>query len=265
MQSGRPADALEAYERVYALTHDAAILYNMARAHQALTNYPRAEELLQRFKREAPKETLDKVPGVDRLLEEVAAHLHTLTIRSTVSGAEVRIDGRVVGKTPLDAPLRVNAGAVEIEVSAEGFEPFRRRVELAEGNTSTIAVELVRVVGPGVVHIRSPNVGAMVDVDGQPSGTTPLDLTLPAGTHELRVSKAGFVPWRSTVLVAAGQNKEINADLAAEPGLLSRWWFWTGVGAVVAGGVVTYAAVTTEKKPPTGSIPPGQVTIHSRY
>ena len=106
MNSGRPADALHAYERVFELTHATAMLYNMARAQQALTNYPEAEDLLRRFKAEAPAAVLDKVKNIDTILEEVVARIHTLTIRVTVPGAEVRIGQRILGSTPFDKPLR---------------------------------------------------------------------------------------------------------------------------------------------------------------
>jgi hypothetical protein len=33
-----------------------------------------------------------------------------------------------------------------------------------------------------------------------------------------------------------------------ESSVFSRWWFWTGVGAMVAGGIVTAILLTTGKK-----------------
>jgi hypothetical protein len=265
MRSGRPADALDAYEGLYGKTHDPAMLYNMARAHQALTNYARAEDLLQQFKAEAPPQLLNKVTGVDRLLGELAARIHTLTVETVVEGAEVRIGGRVVGSTPLPRALRLNAGRADIEVRAEGFLPFRRSVELRGGETSTIEVVLARIDNSGIVFIRSRQAGAIVSIDGNTVGNVPLEMRLASGPHELRVTKEGFQPARSQVVVITGQRKEVDVDLAGTPSVLTRWWFWTGVGVVAAAGVGTYFALTTEKSAPIGSIPPGQVSLKLHY
>lgn len=261
MRSGRPADALDAYERIYAATHDPAMLYNMARAHQALTSYAEASDLLVRFKAEAPPETLAKVSGLDRLVAELAARIHTLTLRCSVEGAEVRVGGKIVGTTPLAKPLRVNAGRTDLDVRAEGHAPFTRSLELAGGASSEIDVDLVRADRSGVLLVRSPQAGASVFVDGRPVGEVPVEIALTAGEHEVRVTRPGFQESRSRVLVVAGQRKETSIELASTPSVFTRWWFWGGVAVVAAGGVATYIALTTEKDAPVGSISPGQVSL----
>lgn len=41
-------------------------------------------------------------------------------------------------------------------------------------------------------------------------------------------------------------------DVEKSPGILSRWWFWTGVGVIVTAGVITTVALLTERSPDTG-------------
>jgi len=261
MNSGRPADALKAYERVYELTRNPAMLYNMARAQQALTNYPLAEDLLRQFKAEAPPAVLEKVGNLDGILEEVVTRIHTLTLQARVVGAEVRVGGRVVGTTPLAKPLRINAGDTQVDVQAHGFVPFSRRLDLRGGTASTLDVELLRIDDSGVLSVRSPQAGASVDLDGHPAGNVPLEVTLGSGPHEVLLTKPGFKQTKSKVLVVAGERKDLVVELpTVTPSLFTRWWFWTGAVVVVAGGVATYVALTTEKPAPTGSIPPGQVS-----
>lgn len=264
MKSGRPADALAAYEAVYAATQDPAMLYNMARAQQALTNYAQAAELLARFKNDAPAELAAKVP-VDALLAELAARVHTLTLRCGTPGAEVRVNDKIVGTTPIVAPLRINGGQAAVEVRKEGFAPFRRRLDLRGGSASALDVNLVRLDRSGMLLIRSPQAGAGVSIDGRPVGQVPIELPLGPGEHEVLVTKDGFKPSKSRVVVVTGQRKETTIDLAGTPSLLTRWWFWTSVGVVVAGGVASYVALTTEKTPPNGSIAPGQASLGLRY
>jgi len=208
MNSGRPADALQAYERVYELTRNSAMLYNMACAQQALTNYSIAEDLLRRFKAEAPPEVQEKVKNVDQILQEVVARIHTLIVQCATVGADVRIGGKVFGTTPLDRPLRLNAGETHVDMRADGFAAFRRRVDLPGGSASTLDVELVRLDNSGVLLLRSPQAGAAVDVDGHPVGNVPIEVSLAAGPHDLFVRKSGFRDARSKVFVVAGERKE---------------------------------------------------------
>ena len=120
-------------------------------------------------------------------------------------------------------------------------------------------MELRRLDNRGTVLITSPQAGAAVAIDGKPLGNVPLELTLAAGSHDILLAKAGFSEAKSKVVIVAGERKEMRIELSATRSLLTRWWFWTGAAVVVAGGIATYVALTTEKSPPTGSIPPGQV------
>ncbi len=48
----------------------------------------------------------------------------TLVIESDPSGAEVRLNGAIVGKTPVTVPFR-HYGVYDVEVRKDGFEPVR--------------------------------------------------------------------------------------------------------------------------------------------
>ena len=58
---------------------------------------------------------------------------------------------------------------------------------------------------PARVVIRTSPAGAAVLVDGQPSGHTPLELTLAPSTHTIRVELAGYAPVERTMELAPGQ------------------------------------------------------------
>lgn len=49
------------------------------------------------------------------------------------------------------------------------------------------------------------------------------------------------------------------ATLQAKP-IVTRWWFWTGVGAVAAAGAAVTVAALTERAPDSGTIAPGQLS-----
>lgn len=57
-------------------------------------------------------------------------------------GAEVRVDGRPVGVTPLAAPVELDAGPHLITVSRTGREPFSKELDLSRGEQRTLNVDL---------------------------------------------------------------------------------------------------------------------------
>jgi hypothetical protein len=78
-----------------------------------------------------------------RLLRRKAPRL---TLRSRPSGAEVWIDGRPVGHTPLEQELGV--GDHEIRVELPGYESERRRVTAVPGTQDSLSVTLGGPVEP---------------------------------------------------------------------------------------------------------------------
>jgi hypothetical protein len=68
----------------------------------------------------------------------------------------------------------------------------------------------------------------------------------------------GFLETSTTVVVALGQRRVVTVDLRRTAPITQKWWFWTGLGTVVAAGVVATYAAMTERPPGTGSIPPGR-------
>jgi serine/threonine-protein kinase len=76
-------------------------------------------------------------PGENRLAITVGKG--TVTINAP-SGCEVRVDGRVVGRTPLAAPLPVFEGSHRVQVSM-GAAIWQQAFNLADGEHMTFDVE----------------------------------------------------------------------------------------------------------------------------
>ena len=56
-----------------------------------------------------------------------------------------------------------------------------------------------------------------------------------------------------------GEKKLVSLTLSKEASITGKWWFWTGIGVVVAAGALVTFALFQEKDAPRGDIPPGQV------
>lgn len=259
MDTGRPAEALAAYAEAYGLARDPALLYNKGRALQALTEYPRALEELEAFERTAPPELKQRVPTLQRIIGEVRQKLTTLSIACDVAGAHVRLRDRTIATCPVPAPLTVNAGRGALEVSAEGYFPWRRDADLPGGGNASFDVRLVSKKTSGVLVVKSGVPAALVTIDGKRLGNVPVEAMLPAGTHTIEVSHDGYRPAKTSAVVTAGEHRDVDVPLESEPTIFGRWWFWAGVGVVVAGGVAVVVALETERSPEHGTVAPGVI------
>ncbi len=72
----------------------------------------------------------------------------TLMIESNVAGANILVDGIVVGKTPLMVPIEVAAGTVDVEVQAPGYIAWISRVETIAGQPARVSAFLQPGLSP---------------------------------------------------------------------------------------------------------------------
>jgi len=97
--------------------------------------------------------------------------------------------------------------------------------------------------------------GATVEVDGKAVGKTPLSAPIQAspGSHELKVSREGYLPFSAFISVSAGSMVTVNAKLtpgesagqsAPTPRAHRRGYTWTWVTGGVAAALLITCAVT---------------------
>lgn len=253
-------DALALYGQAYELSHDPALLFNRGRALQALGRYPEALTMLTRFQAEAPKELLARAPGLTKLIADVRARVAVLQVVCNVGGAQVIVDDRVLGETGALSNVPLDAGTVILKVQREGYFPVRREVKLLGGTTTTVDVQLLPRATSGILAVTVDPPAARVSVDGKLEGNAPIELILPAGTHDLEVSSPGYQTLNTKAVITADARADRHLTLQSTPSITSRWWFWTGLGVVVVGGVVLTIALTTDRSPPNGTFSPPRVS-----
>lgn len=137
----------------------------------------------------------------------------TLEVTSNPSGAQVLIDGRLVGNTPLT--FSTNPGRTEIQVRLAGYSTYETTVNLRQGETTRVQANLVSERRTGDLEVSSNPVGAEVFVNGTRAGVTPLRVTLNEGTYDVRVAANGYIDFRSNVQITRGTTSRVNATLTA--------------------------------------------------
>jgi hypothetical protein len=148
-------------------------------------------------------------------LTELAAKTALLTITVSLPGAEVRVDGELVGTSPLAAARRVDAGARKVSATRDGFVPLERAVEIRGGTDAAVELRLEAIAVKGHVVIReSDGRVARVRIDGKEVGPAPWQGDLDAGPHEIAlVSDEGTAT--TTLDVVKGTNPALALSTAA--------------------------------------------------
>lgn len=168
-----------------------------------------------------------ELPGYEPVESQVAVALgaetpHRVKLRQIVgnvqvdgepAGALVRLDSEdaaPIGTVPSTLPIP--PGRHALIVTKEGFSPSTVSINVPAYQTITVHPRLAPIAGDLVVN--SDVRDALVEVDGRSVGFTPAVLTIPVGSHAVRVSRAGFRPATSTVVVAVAGQAKLDVQLA---------------------------------------------------
>jgi len=81
------------------------------------------------------------------------------------------------------------------------------------GDYITVNAVLTPIPTNGYLSISSSPSGAIVYVDGIYKGTSPLTVTLPAGSHSIQMSMSGYNSWSGSTNVNVGQTTSVSASL----------------------------------------------------
>jgi hypothetical protein len=272
MDAERFAEAAQTYAKAYELSHDPALLYNEGRALEALGEYADAVARLQAFRSTASPTLLARAAKLDQHIEELKGRLATLVVTTNVSGARLNVRDKFLRTIEGTAEVLVRAGPATIEVTAEGYEPFRKDIDLQAKQTTKMDVELKSKKPVAKLAVRSRPPGCDVFVDGVGFGRTPLEAEIPPGTHRVKVTASSYEDEKIEINAKDGERRELDVTMKNRSGgIASRWWFWTGIGVVVAGATVATILLVnsrsgSETKPAlTGDFSPGQIPAAIRW
>jgi hypothetical protein len=141
------------------------------------------------------------------MLDQVAG---SVTVEASRQNAQIKLDGRVIGTSPLETPLRVGPGKHELQMVPAPTDPSSGAsvvIDVKPGEAKTIKLE------PGA-RSRLLEPQAMGQDSEPASRTSALSETQANSTEP--ASKTSEFQFRD---------------------LPKKWWFWAGVGAVAAVGI----------------------------
>jgi tetratricopeptide (TPR) repeat protein len=197
--------ALEEFNAAYAASPHFAVLYNIGQAEIALGRPLQAIEILQRYLRDGK----DDVPAerkrqVEAQLAQLASVFAELSIATDPPGAQISIDGAVLGRSPLP-PQRLSAGSHVVTATRSNALPVTRVVVLKEGERQSLDLPVPLGEG-GVLSLQCWELGVQPYLDGQPVELAKAGLGVPvgAGRHTVRFVAPGRVWQEQFVEVPPG-------------------------------------------------------------
>ncbi|MBT6228985.1 MAG: PEGA domain-containing protein, partial [Candidatus Scalindua sp.] len=163
------------------------------------------------------KESLDivqeKVTALTAVLQIIPG---SFSITSEPSDAAIFIDGKDAGNTPLII-TDPDQGKHHIEVKMEGYENWSESVNIEHNKETTLTAALQ--LKAGSICIKSEPSIAVVLIDGEEVGTTPLIIADPTpGIHNVEVKMSGFETWSESVKIETGKEATLTAVLQLKPG-----------------------------------------------
>ncbi len=214
-EAGDDASALALFQRAHAAAPTPRNTAQLALCEQALGRWVDAHTHL------AAALAVTSDPWIARnrsslngAFRSIGEQVGRLEVLGGVTGAVVRLGGLDVGTLPLDGPITVLVGRAPLEVIAPGFAPFSTEVTVRAGELTRQSVTLSPRTAP------TPEQAARDGSDATAGERSP----------------------------GEPQPPDDGGSIA------TRWWFWTVIGAAVAGGVVATVLLTRdgEVEPPIG-------------
>ena len=159
-----------------------------------------------------PRDTTPEVvPPRDDTPPPEAAPDAAIAFTSSPSGAEVKVNGRSIGRTPTTWSGAQAGKSYKVTYTLAGFKVSSSKVKVsADGGTVSASASLkAEQVDPGEVFVNVKGGWGEVWIDGSRIDTTPLKHQLPPGTYKVKVvnKDAGLDETRSVTIVPGKTQK----------------------------------------------------------
>ncbi len=137
-----------------------------------------------------------------------------------VPGADVFVDDKRVGRTPLVSPLLLQAGSRRVEVRRKGYRSAGQTVDVTVRGSGEVnltpTLDPSQAASNGGVRLDISEPNAVIYVNGA-AHTGTATLKLPSGAHRLRVERSGFESYTRNIVVPETGTRSIAITLLPTP------------------------------------------------
>lgn len=186
----------------------AEALYELGRPAEAYEAYKAVKSNYGPTLGPADKATIAK------RLQELAAKTGWLSVRVSETGAQVDVDGRSLGASPVPALVRVIVGPHDVHVKKDGFAAFSGHADVTADGTAVVDAKLAANVMQSHVIVHASGAEPLrLIIDGVDVGPTPWEGDLPSGPHTFAGRSSSAVAEAQSVDLTPGSRTAI--DLVA--------------------------------------------------
>jgi hypothetical protein len=176
-EKGALVPALEKFNEAYAEFHSPKLLFNIGQASRDLGRFVEAMTAFERFLDEAPDAPADMIAEAQKSVSELQGKLGKLRIQCSRAGAEISVDGKLVGTAPLAQTVWATEGSHQVTARHPATAPAVEDVVVNAGWVHTVVMSLQPLVDapPAAEPPRAPKPAAQVEtvVSPPPEPTKP--------------------------------------------------------------------------------------------
>ena len=191
---GNYSQALQEFQEAYRIRPHFAVLYNIGQAHIALQQPIDAILVLEQYLREGKDQiAAERIQETNTQIAAEKALIAEIGLTARPAGATIIIDGKEVGKAPLEAPIRVAAGKHTLSVrTADGTEVIREVVSQG-GERLILTIEVPSSpANISAAHRDANGLGAGAQANVMSNAGAPRPTDSISGSS-IRVSTLGYV------------------------------------------------------------------------
>lgn len=166
---------------------------------------------LQHYSLSSREEVVQTEQEIRGLFEKAKARVGAVSIRVTPSGAEILVDGRALGRDPLESSVFLDAGKHHVEARLSGYRAKSIALPAKPGVESTVDLRLERdtPLPPAV----SPGTEKPTAAPGKPQIASYVPALVTGG-----VAVAGFATGVGFLVASLARDSARESELASLPG-----------------------------------------------
>jgi len=202
-EKGDYAGALEKFNAAYTAYPSPKLLFNIGQANRDLGRPVEAMEAFEKFLASDTDASSETIADARKAVAELREKLGRIRIDCETAGAEVNVDGKNVGQTPLPNLVWATPGHHLIAASHPSTTPVLESVDVTAGSVGTVTLRLrLPAIPVAAEPVPEPEVSPPPAAPNLDLGTSPAPSDARKGWWLGR--KWTWVAAGSTALLAAG-------------------------------------------------------------
>lgn len=164
-----------------------------------------------------------KILSINAILPQALASIQVL---SNIDGANVFINDKFIGQTPVSEFDGISEGIYKISIEKDGYSSESKTISISSGQTEEIKFDLKKITSNlilSILHKDLNNIKIFVDDKEIPSTSISnnISLSLLPGSHFIRIESSGFSKIYKSIQIFEDEELEIPILFDKQSGNLS--------------------------------------------